>query len=376
MRPLLWLFGALTAASTAYYAGVVVAGARHRAQATRRESEPADRPPVSILKPLRGEDPQLADNLRSHSRQDYPELEVVCGVADPNDPAIAAVRDLQNDGSRPPVRLFDCGPPGEGNAKAAILARLEAEARHSLILVSDADVRLSAGDLRRLVDELTPATGLVSALYRARPGGSAASRLDAAWISGDFAGQALVGAHLARMSFALGAAMLFRKEDLNRIGGFAAIGPYLADDHELGRRLSELGRPVRLSSVVVETVLGAPTWGQVWRRHLRWSRTIRASRPGGHAGFGVTFGTLWGLGLLAAGGPAWPLACALAGRAAASASTARLLGVEPVSTALTAPLAELWAAAVWAWSFTSREVVWRGRRLRLDRSGRIHQSPG
>ncbi len=356
----------LVGLATLYYLAVIVAAARFGGRSGRAPEKP---PLVSILKPLRGADPHLLANLRSHLQLDYPDFEILCGVAHADDPAVAVIKGL---GSA--IRLIVCGPPGLGNAKVAILEKLAAEARHETLLVDDADIRLEPGDLAALVADLTPDVGLVTTLYRARPGGTWASRLDAAWISGDFAGQALVGAKLARLSFALGATMLFRRGDLEKIGGFRAIRPYLADDYQLGARIAGLGKPVRLSNVVVETVLGAPGWREVWLRHLRWSRTIRASRPDGHLGFGVTFGCLWALLLLAAGGPGWLAALAVAGRMAASFSVAAALDASAMATALAAPLVELWSAAVWLWSFTGREIVWGGRRLRLERSGIIVES--
>jgi ceramide glucosyltransferase len=358
----------LVVVATLYYIAVIVAAARFGGRSGRAPEKP---PPISILKPLRGADPRLLDNLRSHLALDYPDFEILCGIAHPDDPAVAVMEEL---GSARFLRPIVCGPPGDGNAKVAILEKLAAEARHDTLLVNDADIRLEPGDLAALAAELTPNVGLVTTLYRARPGGTSASRLDAAWISGDFAGQALVGAKLAGLSFALGATMLFRRGDLEMIGGFGAIRPYLADDYQLGARIAALGKPVRLSNVLVETILGDPGWREVWLRHLRWSRTIRASRPGGHLGFGVTFGCLWALLLLAAGGPGWLAALAVAGRMAASFSVAAALGASATATALVAPLAELWSAAVWLWSFTGREVVWAGRRLRLDRSGIIAES--
>ena len=292
-------------------------------------------------------------------------------MADADDPALAEIERLRREFPELPMQALVAGPPGQGNAKVALLEALARTARHETLLATDADVRLAPHDLRRMAGELTREVGLVTALYRARSGKSWASRLDAAWISCDFPGQALSGAYLAGVSFALGAAMLFRRADLERIGGFQAIRPYLADDYELGARIAALGAPVRLSSVAVETVLGETGWGDLWRRHLRWSRTIRASRPGGHAGFATTFGMLWSLLLLAAGGPGWPAAACPAARALPAAPTR----APPARSGAVAPAAELWAAAVWAASFAGRSVNWRGRTLLLDASGRIVEGP-
>lgn len=374
MSILAWVFGLLTASSVGYYIAVILAGLRFRANAACADlsGPPA---PVSILKPIQGADPHLAANLDSHANLEYPRFEIVFGLADAADPALAEIESLRRRQPEIPIQVHICGVSSRGNAKVAILEELAAQAEHELLLVNDADIRLRPSDLRRLAAELTRETGLVTTLYCARPGCSAASRLDAAWINGDFPGQVLTGAYWAGLSIALGASMLLRKADLDRIGGFEAIRPYLADDYELGRRIAALGKPIRLSGVVVETVLGAPSWSEVWQRHLRWSRTIRASRPSGHAGFGITFGIVWGLVLVMAGGPIWPLGCVVAGRIVASACSASAVGAG-YAAALMAPCVELWSAAVWVWSFASRQVDWRGRRLRLDAVGRIGQRLG
>ncbi len=374
--PAVWLFGLLTAASVGYYLSVILAGVRFRADAWGRAQRPiADQPPISILKPIRGADPFLAETLRSHARLAYPSFELVFGVADPADPALDEIERLQQEFPDLRVQVHVCGPPTGGNAKVELLERLAAAARHDLLLVNDADIRLEPGDLAALVCDFPESVGLTTTLYRARPGSTWASRFDAAWVSGDFAGQALTGFYLAKLSFALGATMLLRSSDLERIGGFAAIRPYLADDYELGRRIAALGKPVRLSAVVVETVMGAPSWKEVWLRHLRWSRTIRASRPGGHLGFGMTFGTLWALLLWAAGGPGWAVACAIVGRLAANAGAGANVDGRLGLGYFLGPLVELWSAAVWLASFAGREVVWRGHRLCLDGHGRITGPP-
>src|SRR5919109_679999 len=62
-------------------------------------------PPVSILKPLCGLDPHGYESLRSHCTQDYPEYEIVFGVAALDDPAIPAVEQLIEEFPNVPMRL-------------------------------------------------------------------------------------------------------------------------------------------------------------------------------------------------------------------------------------------------------------------------------
>jgi len=182
----------------------------------------------------------------------------------------------------------------------------------------------------------------------------------------------LVARMLGSVEFALGSTMLLRAEDLRRIGGFAAIGNYLADDYQLGRRISALGRRVVFAPAIVETHLGGATWGEVWRHQLRWSRAIRVSRPGGYYGYLVTHATFWSLVAIAAG--AWP--------AGVAALSIRLLagiwvgwGVLRDPSALRRagwiPFRDLWGFAIWVCGLAGNTVEWRGARMRLSPEGMI-----
>jgi len=218
-----------------------------------------------------------------------------------------------------------------------------------------------------------PATGLVTCLYRAlgARGSGLAARLEAIGVSTDFTPSILVARTLGVAEFALGSTMCFRAEDLQRIGGFAAIGDYLADDYQLGRRISELERKVTLASAVVETRMAGHTWGEVWRHQLRWSRTIRVSRSG-YYGYAITNATVWSLLALAAG--AWPAAIfAMAVRMASGliAGLAVLGDRQLIRYWFLIPVRDLWGFAVWVGALAGDEVEWRGRKLRLRKDGRI-----
>jgi ceramide glucosyltransferase len=172
--------------------------------------------------------------------------------------------------------------------------------------------------------------------------------------------------------FALGSTMAFRAEDLARIGGFASVADYLADDHHLGRRIGELGRRVVISTCVVETRVPDTRWGEMWRHQVRWARTIRLSQGAGYLGLPIANATLWAL-LLAAGGM-WRAALALfALRVAAALVTAAgvLHDRQSLSCACLIPLRDLAGLAIWAAGLFGSTVVWRDQRLTLDRAGRI-----
>jgi ceramide glucosyltransferase len=214
---------------------------------------------------------------------------------------------------------------------------------------------------------------MVTCLYRATvaAGSGLAARLEAIGVSADFTPGILVARSLGVAEFALGSTMVFRTEDLEKIGGFAAIGDYLADDYQLGRRISELGRKVTLASAVVETCMAGKTWGEVWRHQLRWSRTIRVSRSG-YYGYAITNATVWSL--LALAGGAWPAAIfAMTVRMAAGLITglAVLGDRQLISYWFLIPVRDLWGFAVWVAALAGDSVEWRGQKLRLRKDGRI-----
>jgi ceramide glucosyltransferase len=184
----------------------------------------------------------------------------------------------------------------------------------------------------------------------------------------------LVARALGIAEFALGSTMALRAADLDRVGGFAAIGDYLADDYQLGERISSLGLHIEMASMVVETHLSGESWGEIWRHQLRWARTIRASRPGGYFGYVITNASVWAVVAIVAG--AWQVALAsLAIRLAAGVVTAALVLLDRDSARFwfLIPIRDLWGFAVWLAGLAGSAVEWRGQKLQLTRDGRIER---
>lgn len=355
-------------AAAAYQLLALGAAWRHLA---RKERAPAGLPPVSILKPVRGLDPHFREAIRSHATQDYPEYEILFGVADSSDPAVEEIRRLIEEFPQRQIRLV-CGSSEAANAKVGVLIGLAKDARYPLLVVNDSDIHVPPDYLRRIVAPLEdPAVGLVTCLYSAvsdhRPG-----RWEALGIAADFMPSVLVAPLMGVREFGLGATLLFRAADLRAIGGFEALADYLADDYQLARRLTRLGRRVVLSQLAVETCLTGRAWGEAWRRQVRWARTIRVSRGGGYLGLPLANGSLWALAALLAG--AWWAALPLLALRIAVALT---VGVGILNSRevrrhfYLIPLRDLWGFAVWCRGLTGNTVQWRGSRLRLRRDGRI-----
>jgi ceramide glucosyltransferase len=328
---------------------------------------------VSILKPLKGEDPEIYESFRSHCRQEYSEFEIVFGVSDANDPAVQAVERLRQEFPDRSIQLIVCTEVLGTNTKVSNLAQMVRSARYDHFIVSDSDIRVPPDYLRRVVAPLAePGVGLVTCLYRGIAGPTVSSKLEALGISTDFCAGVLVARSIeGGLRFALGSTMAFRRQDLEAIGGFESFVDYLADDYELGKRIAGLGRKVRVSDVVVETFLSSYTVREFFDHQLRWARGVRGARPGGYAGLLFTFGWLWALlALFASGGAMWAWSV-FAAAVVLRFLVAWIVGVDALADrqvprfSLLIPLRDLVGVLVWVLSFASNTVTWRGDRFQV-----------
>ena len=201
-------------------------------------------PPISVLKPLKGTDPEMYESFRSHCLQDYPEYEVIFGVSDAADPAAGIVEQLQQEFPHRTIRLVVCQQRLGPNMKVSNLEQMVPAARFPFLIVNDSDIRVESDYLRRVVAPLAAGdVGMVTCLYRGVAAATLGSKLEAIGISTDFCPGVLVAQQLEQgLHFGLGSTLAFRREDLQRIGGFKALVDFLADDYELGRRISALDK--------------------------------------------------------------------------------------------------------------------------------------
>ncbi|MGD0499365.1 MAG: bacteriohopanetetrol glucosamine biosynthesis glycosyltransferase HpnI [Bryobacteraceae bacterium] len=326
--------------------------------------------PLSILKPVHGRDPHFYEAIRSHAAQDYPDFEILFGVSDPRDPALEDIARLQREF---PLRNIEAVVVSTqaANAKVGVLAELARRARHPWLLVNDSDIRVETGYLRAVAAPLAdPAVGLVTCLYRGRAE-SWPARMEALGIATEFAPSVMVARLLGQAEFALGSTMALRADALRAAGGFEALADYLADDYQLGKRIAQTGRRIEFAPVVVETDLGAASLAETWRHQVRWSRTIRVSRPGGYYGCVVTHATFWAIVAFAAG-QWWIGAAALVVRMTAGALGGIVLQDRYVPGALwLVPFRDLFGFAVWLGGAFGDTIYWRGRKLKLLAGGRI-----
>jgi ceramide glucosyltransferase len=317
---------------------------------------------VSVLKPVHGADSALREAIRSHTVLEG-EYELLCGVRE-GDPAAAVIAEF------PRARVIKCTTVTP-NRKVGSLIDLARAARYPILVVNDADIRVEPDYLARVTAPLgDPQVGLVTCMFRPE-GDTPASRFEALGVATDLVPSMIVARAIGVKDFASGATMAFRREDLERIGGFEAIAGYLADDYQLGHRIHGLGLQCVLSDAIVATHLGGG-WLDVWRHQVRWARTVRVSKFWGYVGLPLAFASMWALVLAAAGH--WGWAWALLGTRMAMATAAGWVVLRsPVVLRMWVliPVRDVFTAAAWLAGLFGKSVLWRGKRLHLGREGRI-----
>lgn len=330
---------------------------------------PPDRQlPVTVLKPLHGLDFALEENLRSFCRQDYPEFQIVFGFARATDPALPVVEALRREFPQLDIQIVVDPARPFCNQKVCNLANMLRAARHPWLVLVDSDMRVQPDYLATVTAPLADAgVGAVTCLYRGlAEDGLGWSRLGALHIDFEFLPQALLGHRLGVGDGCFGATIALPRSVLDRLGGFAAIGDQLADDHALGQAVLRSGLRLELSPYLVDTVVHEPTFGDLLAHELRWARTVLLVQSFGYVGSLLTH--LVPLALL--------LAAMLPARAAVAivllAIGLRWLAARAEATALrvTAPnpltllARDLLSFAVFVASFFPQKLIWRGHKFK------------
>ncbi len=341
---------------------------RSAAMALRERRDPGRLRPVSVLKPLCGDEPRLYDNLHSFFSQTHGAFQLVFGVRDANDPAITVVRRLQAEFPAVDACLVVDPRVHGANLKVSNLINLLPAARHDWLVLADSDIGVAPDYLEHVTAPLAEAdVGVVTCLYRGVPRGGLWSRLGALFIDDWFAPSVQVSNAFGSTRFAFGSTIALRRETLLAAGSFDSLRDVLADDFWLGEFTRLRGLRTVLSHVVVTTDVTEGSFRQLWKHELRWLRTIRAAEP---AGFSLTFVTFTFPVLLAG----LALARSELGLALAVIGTAgrlvlhylqRQLRAEPSPQYefLLLPLRDSLMLASWAVAMTGSRVRWRDQPL-------------
>jgi ceramide glucosyltransferase len=336
-------------------------------------------PDVTIIKPLNGADPDLRDRLQTFCRQDYAgKIQIVFGVHDDADPAIAVVGELQLAHAALDIELVIDPRIHGANRKATNLINMADSARHDVLILSDADIAVDANYVRTVTASLAePGVGLVSCLYVGRGRGGLWAGFSAMAINYRFIPSAIVGKAAGLAEPCFGATIAVRAEVLERIGGFAAFANHLADDYEIGRAVRRLGLKIAVPPMVVTHICDEASARELIVRELRSGRTVRQIDPIGYAGSFITYpfpliliaAALLGLNPLALGLIATTLAVRIAFKFAIDAITRA-----PAGRWWLIPVGDLLSFGLFVASFGVNRVGWHGARFRVSREGALLHS--
>ncbi len=368
----------LALAPLGYYIAGILAAVRFFSR-ERAKKLPDFTPPVSVLKPVHGVDFATYENFASFCTQDYSDYEILFGVNDLSDSAVAIIQKVIADFPERPIRILSGAAQIGSNRKINNLVLLAREARHEILVQSDGDVRVGPNYLREVVAPFhDPAVGVVSCLYRGIAQNNLWAELEDVGAASDFMAGALVADWKEGVTFALGASVTTTKSWLARIGGYEALANLLADDYEIGNRVHQAGGKVLLSREPVWTMYPAQTARGFWEHQVRWARTIRLVRPASFLGLLFTFGLPLALLAAAVAPAAWIGAAYLLAYLVLRLLMAWVVGVWGLQDALLrrklwlVPLCDLFHFAVWLAAFTSHRIQWGGLEFKL-RNGQMIQ---
>jgi ceramide glucosyltransferase len=340
----------------------------HRFRSITRDAHPVFTPAVTILKPLRGVDPQMYESFRSHCTQNYPAYEIIFGVSEVDDPAVAAVQRLIEEFPNCKIRLVVCPEVLGNNRKVSNLVQMLGVAQYDHILINDSDIFVAPDYLQRVMSPFAnPKVGMVTCPYRGIAADTLGSKLESIGISTEFIAGVLVARQIEDgIHFALGSTLAMSRTALDAIGGLHPLVDYLADDFELGFRIAKAGYEVVLADTVVETHLPAYSFRGFFDHQMRWARSTRDSRRLGYLGLLLTFGLPWAMIAVLLAPLNWWSWSTLALALILRTTVAIQVGIGVVHdralwrSLWLLPLRDLVAFWVWFASFADNKVHWRG----------------
>lgn len=350
--------------------------ALERLRARKRSETPKHFPPVTVFKPLKGLDDQLEDNLRSFFELDYPAYELLFGLDDGSDPAIAVVQRLRRTYPNTAVRLVVDNTQVGMNPKVNNLHNMYPFARHDYLVISDSNVRVPANYLTDLIAHMQDdSVGMVTSHIRGVGAKSFGAILENLHLNTFIADSVYAVGKLFGVPVTIGKSMLLRRETLESVGGFRAFAGFLLEDGLLGKAIAEQGLKVVTTCQPVENVNVTWTVERFLSRHLRWA-TMRRHLHLGHyiaellsnpttlalvnwiiQRDQLSFGLLLGVSTI---------------RIVLDMVTGLLMNSESRwSHYLLVPFKDLIMAGIWIMPFVNRTVSWRGNEFRVLKHTRL-----
>jgi ceramide glucosyltransferase len=340
----------------------------------RQAPKSVEHRPVTLLKPLHGAEPRLCENLATFLAQDYAgPVQMVCGTGRPDDPALAQVEALRQHRPEADIVLVEDATPHGANGKVGNLINMMPAARHDVLVLSDSDMSVGPDYLAVLLAALAePRVGVVTCFYQGRGDTGFWSRVSAGIISHVALPDMVVGYTTGLARPCMGSTIALTRQALEQVGGLERFADVLADDHAIGAAVAELGLRVAIPPMILTHACTERSFASLWRQKLRWAATIRSLQPWGYAGSIVT--RPLPLALLAAlFAPFAGLVAALVALAARLAVARRVdrFAKVPSARLLLLPVIDTVDFLVFAASFFTRTIDWRGSQLTMGAAGRI-----
>jgi ceramide glucosyltransferase len=349
----------------------------------RRVQNQKNFPAVTLLKPLKGCDAETKECLQSWFAQNFSApAQILFGVASANDSVCPVVQELIRENPAIDAQLIVCAESLGANAKISTLIQLEKNARHEILVISDADVRVPPDFLANALEPLQNAeVGLVNCFYRLANPSTLAMHWEAIAVNSDFWSQVLQSKMLKPLDFALGAVMAVPKESLKQIGGFESLVDFLADDYQLGNKIARTGKKIVLAPVVAECRESPMNFRRVWTHQLRWARTIRVCQPAPFFFSILSNATIWPLlwsaTLFFQHHQIWfvPISFFLALRIEAALKMQEWLTRDSRHYAFfwLVPIKDIFNVAIWTLAFIGNEIEWRGEKFRVLHGGKLEK---
>ena len=339
-------------------------------------------PPASILKPVRGLDPEAYENFASFCNLDYPEYEVVFCLGDRNDPSLEVIEQLQRDFPDCAIRVLFRSGRAASNDKVAKLDQLVNEARYEYLVINDSDVRVAPDYMRAVIAPLAqPNVGAVTCLYVSAQDKNIVDAIQTIGMISDLYAGILVARQLDGVKFALGETIVTTRSILSEFGGYQALENRPADDLLVGRMIAEQGHEVELLPYVVMTVPDYRSMRDLFVKRLRWMVVMRHMRPWGHFGLIFTLGLPWSIAAVAMRPSLTVALCYLGTYAALRVAMAWAIGIWGLKqsslwkTMLLLPVWDAVAFAIWVSSFLHNSIRWRGEDYYI-RDGQLVSASG
>jgi len=339
-------------------------------------------PPVSILKPIYGLDPDMLDCLRSFCRQDYPKYQVIFGLQDKNDPAIPFVKQVMEEFSNYDISFIINTELHGTNHKVSNLINMNNDIKYEYILIADSDMRVSKKYLSKVMEPFgDEKIGVVTCLYSGKSRGKITSTLNAMFINTWFLPSVLISRILQPMKYCLGATMIVKRSILNKIGGFESLSNHLADDYILGKLISSLGYRIHLSDYIVENMVEETSFKNLMLHELRWARTLRRVEPIGYA---LTFltdslvlGIISGITLYVMTGSLMllfvPAFLTLLLRITLHNSSREITKSANIPEIWLIPLRDILSFCIRVMSYAGNSIEWRNNTFSVDHLGLMHE---